>query len=178
MSVRSALAGVLCLALSACGANGGDLRAGERSLTAPDQSYRVWYLAPPWTLVSAGGTHAVIQIPAADNPHVVATVRGSVMKLTVDVVAQTPAAVLAAFQGIANTAPEWPLYSARPVFLAQGVAAMELAYGSYTHVVRVVAAPISGGRTLVLAFESVEAIENDTEVTAMIGEVETMGIGP
>jgi hypothetical protein len=177
---RSAWIVAACAMLAACGANGGDPHAGEQSLTAPDHAYRVWYLAPPWTLDATAtmGDHAVLKIAALDSGNSPTPLRGASSVLTIDVVPASTDVVIAAARTAMATDSGALLYDARPVAFAGNVMGLEIAYEPFGSTVRVATARLPDGRSLVLQFQSVDTIQDDPDVTAMIGQTETTGIAP
>lgn len=174
---RSFAALALVAALASCGPGGGDPHGGEHSVTASDRAFRVWYLAPPWIEDTRTGDHTVLRVPTLMNPQAAPALLESSIVLTIDVSPLGVTEALAQTAASARAGDDQLLVAPRPVAIATG-SAVETAIGGGQHVVRVVAASIAGSRTLVLAFESANRIQDDDEVTAMIGQVETSGIGP
>lgn len=182
----SAIVAVLALGCAlgltaGCVGDAGSPHSGALAFVPEGRAYRVWYMSPPWAFVSAAREHAQLDIPTFPNPNAPRSLLGALTVLTVDVVGQAPGDALAArvAAGLADvTRDDHLLFGPRVVALAQGVSGIEAAWGGPLHTMRVAVARLPDTRTIVLSFESLVSIENDPDVTGMIGQVETVTVGP
>jgi hypothetical protein len=176
---RRASLGALAVALvlaagGGCGTiDGGAAHAGEAALVPPDRAYRLWFLAPPWQLVSTDAQRAELRVAVgADDPRSGGTAR-EVIGLTVEAVAGvSPDALLASRiqQGLA--AGSVLTVVPRTVPLASPAVGEEAAFGDGVVLQRVVTASLADGRAVVLTFRAGIPLEADADVTGMIGEFE------
>lgn len=180
--------------LARCGAYGGDPHGGYRSLTPPDNAWRLYYLDPPWVVIRNDATGAVVRVPPAYGPSVSSVGFEGIMEVTVSrTAAASPEAAVGAFLEARRAsgwrdeyAPRATWVSAPSVALAPadagpmppvdagadaGVSAVPAAEAAATDGVffeRCVAARLADGGVVVLLFHSIRSLAEDPEITAMI----------
>jgi hypothetical protein len=167
---------VVCAA-AGCGTIGSDPHAGEQSSMPSTHAYRVWYLDPPWQLWNQTAEHTELHIPMNTSPLVPTRLTGSSMLLDIDVSTSTPSDALASAQADAVANGASVIYPSRMVTFANGVMGSEGAWSTSGGSERVAVVRLPDGRTAVLVFESLEPIQDDADVTAMIGQFETAPMG-
>ena len=172
--VRSTWLALLTLALTACAPSGDD-PASRLTFHAPETGeYRLGYLEPPWELVSASGTSALLRIPS--NLMLATGLDAGEGKYDLSVTVEPGAAEARIEQELRMAAARGEEVSAGPrvVSLAGGVVGREILTQRSDPIprsFRIVVAPVSGGRVLRLAFGATPSLDT-AEIDAMIAQVE------
>lgn len=165
-------------ALAACGTTAGDdPHAGMASVSGAEGRWRLWYTAPPWSLVERGADRAVLRVASTGDAVLMGGAAGAIVALVAEPVAGSdPGAWVRAQYDAALGRGAVARYLPR-VARYQGAALpfTEASVTTYDGTTRWAARALPGGRVLTLTFTAPADISDDPDLAQIIAAVDAGG---